>query len=178
VLALLCAGMYGVRMTRIALYSGSFDPPTNGHVDVLAKSLQLADKVVIAIGVHVVKKALFSFDERLEMLDEISASLGDDVRSKVTVVAFDDLVVDAARRHGASMIVRGLRNASDFDYEMQMAGMNGEMAGDIPTVFVPASPGVGHITATLVRQITAMKGDITGFVPPSVAKRLAGKYPA
>lgn len=159
-------------MARTLLYSGSFDPVTLGHVDVLARSLDLADRVVVAIGVHPAKKPLFSFEERVEMIAESVVSLGVDP-TRVEVVAFSDLVVDAARRVGASAIVRGLRDGTDLDYEMQMAGMNGAMAPTIRTLFFPASPGVRHITATLVRQIATMGGDVSAFVPPGVAARLA-----
>jgi pantetheine-phosphate adenylyltransferase len=162
-------------MTRTVLYSGSFDPVTNGHVDVLAQSLDLADRVVVAIGVHPAKKPLFDFDERVEMIREVVADLGVD-QGRVDVVAFSDLVVEAARRAGAAAIVRGLRDGTDLDYEMQMAGMNGAMAPAVRTLFFPASPGVRHITATLVRQIAAMGGDVSSFVPEKVTARLKARY--
>ena len=164
-------------MSRTLLYSGSFDPVTLGHVDVLSQALDLADRVVVAIGVHPAKKPLFSFEERVEMIAETVVSLEVDP-TRVEVIAFSDLVVDAARRVGAVGIVRGLRNGSDLDYEMPMAGMNGVMAPSIRTLFLPASPSVGHITATLVRQIAAMGGDITPFVPAGVAARLAKRFTA
>lgn len=159
-------------MTRTLLYSGSFDPVTNGHVDVLAQSLDLADRLVVGIGVHPGKTPMFDFDERVAMIREVVAGLGVD-QARVDVVAFSDLVVDAARRAGAVAIVRGLRDGTDLDYEMQMAGMNGAMAPEVRTVFLPASPGVRHITATLVRQIAKMGGDVTSFVPATVVTRLA-----
>ncbi|MER2604576.1 MAG: pantetheine-phosphate adenylyltransferase [Siculibacillus sp.] len=161
-------------MPRTFIYSGSFDPVTNGHVDVLAQALDLADRVVVAIGVHPAKKPMFSFDERVAMIRECLAALGVD-QARVDVVAFSDLVVTAAARAGACAIVRGLRDATDFDYEMQMAGMNGTMAPTVRTVFLPASPGVRHITATLVRQIAAMGGDVSAFVPEGVAARLRAR---
>lgn len=164
-------------MTRTVLYSGSFDPVTHGHVDVLAQALDLADRVVVAIGVHPAKKPLFSFEERVEMIAEAVAGLGVDP-ARVEVVAFSDLVVSAAARAGAGAIVRGLRDGTDLDYEMQMAGMNGAMAPTIRTLFLPASPAVRHITATLVRQIAAMGGDVAPFVPASVARRLAARFAA
>lgn len=162
-------------MTRTVLYSGSFDPVTNGHVDVLAQSLDIADRVVVAIGVHPAKKPLFDFDERVVMIREVVTDLGVD-QSRVEVVAFSDLVVEAARRAGAAAIVRGLRDGTDLDYEMQMAGMNGAMAPTVRTLFFPASPGVRHITATLVRQIAAMGGDVSSFVPEKVAARLKARF--
>ena len=162
-------------MTRTVLYSGSFDPVTNGHVDILAQALDLADRVVVAIGVHPAKKPLFDFDERVAMIREVVSGLGVE-QSRVEVVAFSDLVVSAARRSGAGAIVRGLRDGTDLDYEMQMAGMNGAMAPEVRTLFLPASPGVRHITATLVRQIAAMGGEVATFVPERVAARLKARF--
>jgi pantetheine-phosphate adenylyltransferase len=162
-------------MTRTALYPGSFDPVTNGHVDVLAQALDIADRVVVAIGIHPAKKPLFDFEERGEMIREAVASLGVAL-ARVQVISFDDLVIEAARRHGASMLIRGLRDGTDLDYEMQMAGMNLTMVPSIRTVFLPASPSSRHITATLVRQIAALGGNVAPFVPASVAPRLDAKY--
>jgi pantetheine-phosphate adenylyltransferase len=162
-------------MALIALYPGTFDPPTNGHVDVLLGALALADRVVVAIGVHPGKKPLFSLAERKAMIAGVVSELGGSASGRVSTTTFDGLVVDAAREAGATVIVRGLRDAGDFDYEMQMAGMNGAMAPDIRTVFLPASPSVRHITATLVRQIAGMKGDVVPFVPAAVAARLKKK---
>jgi pantetheine-phosphate adenylyltransferase len=163
-------------MSRIALYPGSFDPVTNGHVDILEGALALADAVVVAIGLNVSKKPLFSLAERKAMIADVAAGMGKAVASRVTTITFDGLVVEAARKAGATILVRGLRDAGDFDYEMQMAGMNGAMAPDIHTIFVPASPEARHITATLVRQIAAMGGDVSAFVPASVARRLKKKF--
>lgn len=158
---------------RTALFAGSFDPPTNGHLDVLRQALGIADRVVAAIGVHPGKAPAFSFDERVAMIGEAAAAaFGPAEAARVSVVAFDGLVVEAARAHGAGVIVRGVRDGTDLDYEMQMAGMNGVMAPDVQTVFLPAAPPVRHITATLVRQIAAMGGDVSPFVPPAVLSRI------
>lgn len=158
---------------RTALFAGSFDPPTSGHLDVLRQALSLADKVVVAIGVHPGKTPAFSFEERVEMIGEAAAAaFGAAEASRVSVVAFEGLVVTAARAEGATVIVRGLRDGTDLDYEMQMAGMNAAMAPDVQTVFVPAAPAVRHITATLVRQIAAMGGDVSPFVPTAVLARV------
>ena len=119
------------------------------------------------------KRQFFTFDERVEFIRSALANVKEAANCKITVNAFDKLVIDAARNAGASVLVRGLRDGTDFDYEMQMAGMNGEMAPDIKTVFFPASPEVRHITATLVRQIAQMGGDVSKFVPPDVEKALA-----
>jgi pantetheine-phosphate adenylyltransferase len=163
-------------MTRTALYPGTFDPITNGHIDILAGALALADRVVVAIGVHPAKSPLFSLKEREAMIADAAAELGGDAAARVSTVGFTGLVVDAARGAGAGVIVRGLRDGADFDYEMQMAGMNGAMAPEVKTVFLPASPASRHITATLVRQIAGMGGDVSAFVPPSVARRLKAKF--
>lgn len=167
-------GAISKRMQRTALYPGSFDPVTNGHVDVLAQALDLADRVVVAIGIHPAKAPLFDFEERGAMIREAVERLGA-TQERVAVVAFRGLVVDAAREHGASILIRGLRDGTDLDYEMQMAGMNGAMAPRLRTVFLPASPAVRHITATLVRQIAQMGGDVAPFVPDTVAARLAAR---
>ena len=158
--------------SRIALFAGSFDPITNGHVDVVAKAVRLADRLVVAIGIHPGKTPLFSVDERLAMIDEVCAPLARAAGCELSAVTFADLVVTAARRAGATMLLRGVRDATDFDYEMQMAGMNGAMAPEIQTVFLPAAPPVRPITATLVRQIAGMGGDVSSFVPALVAARL------
>ena len=163
-------------MPRIALYAGSFDPVTNGHLDIVRQAVRLADRLVLAIGVHPGKAPLFAFADRLAMLTETCGPIAKAAGVELTCVTFDDLVVSLANREGATMLVRGLRDATDFDYEMQMAGMNGAMAPDIQTVFLPASPAVRPITATLVRQIARMGGDITPFVPGPVAARLKAKF--
>jgi pantetheine-phosphate adenylyltransferase len=162
-------------MPRVALYAGSFDPVTNGHIDVVQQAVRLADRLVLAIGVHPGKAPLFSAEERLTMLRETCVPLGKDAGCEIACVTFDDLVISAAQRVGAGMLVRGLRDGTDLDYEMQMAGMNGAMAPQVQTVFLPASPAVRPITATLVRQIALMGGDVSTFVPASVAARLKAK---
>jgi pantetheine-phosphate adenylyltransferase len=161
---------------RTALFAGSFDPITNGHVDVVGKAVRLADRLVVAVGIHPGKAPLFSADERLAMIDEVCAPLARAAGCELSGTTFAELVVAAARRAGATMLVRGVRDATDFDYEMQMAGMNAAMAPEIQTVFLPAAPAVRPITATLVRQIASMGGDISGFVPPQVAARLKKKF--
>lgn len=161
---------------RIAFYAGSFDPLTNGHVDVLKGALTVADHVVVGIGVHPAKKPLFTFQERVDLIERAcKAELGT-AADRLVVVAFDGLVVTAAQEQGASIIIRGLRDGTDLDYEMQMAGMNETIAPDLQTVFIPASPSVRTITATLVRQIASMGGDITAFVPQVVAPALRQKF--
>ena len=162
-------------MRRIALYAGSFDPVTNGHLDVVRQAAALADRLVIAIGIHPSKAPLFSTEERLAMLEETCGPLVRAAGGELVCTTFGDLVVTAAVREGATLLIRGLRDGTDLDYEMQMAGMNGAMAPDVQTIFLPASPLVRPITATLVRQIALMGGDVSAFVPPAVATRLKAK---
>jgi pantetheine-phosphate adenylyltransferase len=150
-------------MTRVALYSGTFDPLTLGHLDVIRQGVALFDRVVVAIGVHPGKAPWLSFDERAETIRAVAQAEG--FGAQVDVVAFDGLVVTAAREQGAVAILRGLRDGTDFDYEMQMAGMNGTLAPGVRTVFLPASPGLRHISGTLVRQIAALGGDVSAFAP-------------
>ena len=163
-------------MSRIALYTGTFDPVTNGHLDVVRRAGYLADKVVVAVGIHSSKTPIFSVEERLAMLREVCAPVLAEAGAELEVTTFGDLAIAAARRHGATLIIRGLRDGTDLDYEMQMGAMNETMAPDVHTVFVPASPTVRPITATLVRQVAAMGGDVTAFVPPSVAQRIKAKF--
>jgi pantetheine-phosphate adenylyltransferase len=163
-------------MARTALYAGSFDPVTNGHLDVVRHAVRLADRLVLAIGVHPGKAPLFSAEERTALLEETCTPLAREAKCELTCVTFSGLVVDAARKAGAGLLIRGLRDATDFDYEMQMAGMNETMAPGVQTVFLPASPAVRPITATLVRQIAGMGGDVTAFVPAAVAAQLKKKF--
>jgi pantetheine-phosphate adenylyltransferase len=163
-------------MTRTALYTGSFDPVTNGHLDVVRHTCRFVDRLVIAIGIHPAKAPIFTAEERVEMLEAACGPIAQDEGTKLEVVTFDDLAVQAARRHGATIVIRGLRDGTDFDYEMQMAAMNQAMAPEVQTIFLPASPLVRPITATLVRQVAAMGGDISSFVPATVAERLGRRF--
>ena len=163
-------------MPRIALYSGSFDPVTNGHVDVVRQAVGLCDRLVIAIGLHPGKTPLFSTEERLAMVREVFEPIAKNAGCEFECTTFDDLTVTAAKRANATIIVRGLRDGTDLDYEMQMAGMNEAMAPQVRTVFLPATPSVRPITATLVRQIAGMGGDVSNFVPKAVTKRLKAKF--
>ena len=159
-------------MARTALYPGTFDPLTNGHVDMLRAAFRLADRLVVAIGVHPAKTPMLPVDDRLELIETVAGPMAQAAGGKVEVQTFDNLVVDFARETGATILIRGLRDGTDLDYEMQMAGTNGTLAPWLQTVFLPASPEARHITATLVRQIASMGGDITPFVPAAVAERL------
>lgn len=159
----------------IAFYPGSFDPMTNGHLDVLIQSLNVAEKVVVAIGIHPGKQPLFSFDERVELIQSAMRDAVPGSADRLSVVSFSNLVVDAARSHGATLLIRGLRDGTDLDYEMQMAGMNRQMAPDIQTVFLPAGTASRPITATLVRQIASLGGNVEAFVPRPVLLALKKK---
>jgi pantetheine-phosphate adenylyltransferase len=148
---------------RTALYAGTFDPLTFGHLDVMAQGGSLFDRIVVAIGVHHGKEPWLSFEERVAVIRDACVALG--ASCTFEVAGFEGLVVEAARQHGACAILRGLRDSVDFDYEMQMAGMNGTLAPDIRTVFLPASPGLRHVSGTFVRQIAALGGDVSAFAP-------------
>jgi pantetheine-phosphate adenylyltransferase len=163
-------------MSRIALYPGSFDPVTNGHVDVVRHAVKLCDRLIVAIGVHPGKKPLFSAQERLDMARQVFEPVANEAGCAFECTTYDNLTVTAAQKAGASIMVRGLRDGTDLDYEMQIAGMNETMAPGVHTVFIPASATVRPITATLVRQIAAMGGDVSAFVPPAVAASLKSKF--
>ena len=163
-------------MPRTALYAGSFDPVTHGHVDVVKHAAKLFDRLILAVGLHPGKAPLFTADERVVMLQESCGPLARAAGCQLQCVTIADLVVEAARRLGATTLVRGLRDGTDFDYEMQMAGMNAAMAPDIQTIFLPASAAVRPIAATLVRQIATMGGDVSAFVPANVVAQLAKKF--
>lgn len=154
----------------VAFYSGTFDPPTLGHADIIRRSARTFDRLVVGIGTNASKAPMFALDERKGMLMALAAEAG--VEGRTQVIEFAGLAVNAARETGASVIVRGLRDAADFAYEVQMAGMNAAMAPDVETVFLTASPGTAHITSTLVRQVIAMGGPYEAFLPQSVAARI------
>lgn len=162
-------------MSRAVFYAGSFDPVTYGHLDLIERAARLFDRVVVGIGVHHGKKPLFSGDERVAMLQDEAARITSRAPARIEIVTFENLVVDAARQNGASAILRGLRDTTDFNYEMQMVGMNGAVAPDIDTIFFPAASHHRHIAATFVRQIAQMGGDVSAFVPPAVEARLKTK---
>ena len=162
-------------MPRTAFYAGSFDPITNGHLDVVRQAVFLCDRLIVAIGINPGKKPLFSVEERLIMINEVFAPLAAKAGCVLEAITYDNLTVAEARKRGASVMIRGLRDGTDLDYEMQIAGMNEAMAPEVYTVFVPASVAVRPITATLVRQIASMGGDVSAFVPASVADSLKAK---
>ena len=160
----------------VGFYPGSFDPVTNGHLDVIERACKLVDTLIVAVGINPGKKMpLFAHEDRLLLLEQVLAPIGKRTDTEFKVVDCGGLMVTAAREHGAKLIIRGLRDTTDYNYEMQMVGMNAQMAPDLQTVFMPSSPPVRHISATLVRQIAEMGGDISSFVPQLVLKALKSK---
>jgi pantetheine-phosphate adenylyltransferase len=158
-------------MTRIAVYPGSFDPPTKGHEDLVRRSLTLADRLIVAVAINVVKQPLFSVEERLEML---RAAVGDD--SRVSFQAFDGLLAEFAKRVGATIIVRGLRAVSDFEYEFQMALMNRQLHPSLETVFLVPAVDLTYLSSSLVREVAKFGGDVTPLVHPKVAAALTQRF--
>ena len=159
---------------RIGLYPGTFDPVTNGHVDVIARAARLLDKLVIGVAINTGKGPLFPLEERVELVKAEIAAIGARNGTVIEVQPFEGLLIDFARKLGAIMIIRGLRAVSDFDYEFQMAGMNYRMAPDIETVFLMASERHQFIASRLVKEVAALGGDISSFVPPlTLARTLA-----
>jgi pantetheine-phosphate adenylyltransferase len=165
-------------MSRTGFYSGSFDPPTNGHLDVIERSVFLCDRIVVGIGAHATKAALFTPEERVAMVLEAAGPALAKAGVKLDTVVFSGLAVEAGKAAGANLIIRGLRDATDFDYEMQMAGMNAQMAPGLKTVFLPASAHARHISSTLVRPIAQMGGDVSLFAPANVVAALKKKFPS
>ena len=154
---------------RRAVCPGSFDPVTNGHVDVINRAAALYDELIVAVLVNPGKAGLFSVDERMALLRDAVAGL-----PNVRVDRFEGLLVDYCRAHDVPVIVKGLRAVSDFEYELQMAQMNRELAG-IETLFVPTAPQVGHLSSSLVKQIAQFGGDVSTLVPEAVHDRLLAK---
>ncbi len=158
-------------MTRTAIYPGSFDPLTKGHEDLIRRSLSLADRVVVAIAVNSSKQPLFPVAERLALLQ---AAMGDDPR--VSFESFDGLLAEFAKKVGASIVVRGLRAVSDFEYEFQMALMNRQLHPSLETVFLVPAVDLTYLSSSLVREVARYGGDVSALVHPAVAAALARRY--
>jgi pantetheine-phosphate adenylyltransferase len=152
-------------MIRTGFYPGSFDPVTYGHLDIIARAARLVDKLVIGVGLHGSKQALLPAETRVALLETVVTPIAEHTGVRINVITFDNLAVDAARKVHAGLIIRGLRDASDFDYEVQMGQMNGALAPDIETVFLAASPATRMIASSLVKQIAKMGGDTALFLP-------------
>ncbi|HRG98708.1 MAG TPA: pantetheine-phosphate adenylyltransferase [Polyangiaceae bacterium] len=158
-------------MSRLAVYAGSFDPVTNGHRDLIERASALFDRVIVAIGIHATRKPLFTADERLGLLREVSSDL-----PNVTVESFDGLLIEFCRQNGARIIVRGLRAATDFEYELQIAHANADLQPNIDTIFLPTRTNYGFVSASLVREIASHHGDVSRYAPPVVCAALAKKF--
>ena len=157
---------------RIGLYPGTFDPVTNGHLDVIDRAARLVDRLVVGVAINAGKGPLFPLEERVELVKSETDRIATRIGCEVLVVPFTGLLVDFARTHGAQMIVRGLRAVSDFDYEFQMAGMNHRLAPDVETVFLMASETNQFISSRLVKEVAMLGGDVTSFVPTLTLERI------
>lgn len=155
----------------VALYAGSFDPPTYGHLDLVDRATRLFPRVIVAVGTNPTRSPLFTVDERLELLRQICAPF-----SNVSVQSFDGLLVDYGKRVGARVVVRGLRVGSDFEYELQIAHANADLRPEIDTVFLPTRTNYGFISASLVREIARYGGDVSRYTPPVVCEALSRKF--
>ena len=153
-----------------ALYPGTFDPPTNGHVDLIQRGSKLFDHLTVAILVNPVKNPLFTVEERVEMLEEVTGALGN-----VSVATFDGLMVEFARKVGASAVLRGIRAISDYEHEFQMALMNRRLAPDVETVFLQPAGRYSFVSSRMVKEVFSFGGDISGLVPPNVVKKLRAR---
>ncbi len=156
---------------RLAVYAGSFDPVTNGHLDLIDRAAALFDRVIVAIGFHPTRKPLFSGAERMALLKQVSSHL-----PNVTVGSFDGLLIDFCKKQGARVIVRGLRAATDFEYELQIAHANADLEPSIDTIFLPTRTNYGFVSASLVREIASHKGDVSRYAPLVVREALTKKY--
>lgn len=154
----------------IALCPGSFDPVTDGHLDIIQRAARIFDSVIVAVAVNPAKASLFTMEERVEMLQEVCRGL-----HNVSVECLEGLLVDYARRRGATAIVKGLRAISDFELEFQQALMNSRLAPDVETVFLMTRPDHSFLSSTLIKQVASFGGDVTGMVPPTVRERLVAK---
>ncbi|MBK8816955.1 MAG: pantetheine-phosphate adenylyltransferase [Methylococcaceae bacterium] len=158
-------------MSIIAIYPGTFDPITNGHLDLIARAAKLFEKVIVAVAVNAGKAPLFSLQERVHLAGEAVSAY-----ENVKVIGFDNLLVDCARQHGASVILRGLRAVSDFEYEFQMAGMNRNLAPELETIFLTPPEKYTFISSSVIKAIAELNGDISSFVPDCVFQQLFQKF--
>jgi pantetheine-phosphate adenylyltransferase len=163
--------MTAVPVLGLAVYAGSFDPVTNGHVDLIERASKLFPSVTVALGVHPTRTPLFNIDERLSLLREVARPY-----ANVKVDSFDGLLIDYCRQVGARVIVRGLRAATDFEYELQIAHANADLMPDIDTIFLPTRTNYGFVSASLVRDIAIHGGDVARYAPPVVIDALAKKF--
>jgi pantetheine-phosphate adenylyltransferase len=158
-------------MIHLAIYPGSFDPPTFGHLDVVERASKIFPRVVVALGLHPRRESLFDMDERVQLLQEVTHSY-----DNVEVDRFDGLLVEYARRLGARVLVRGLRAQTDFEYELHIAHANADLAPEIDTLFLPTRTRHGFISASLVREIARHGGDVSRYAPEAVCRALEAKF--
>lgn len=156
---------------RIAIYPGSFDPPTNGHIDIIGRARQVFDRVIVAVLSNPRKEPMFSVAERIEMLVD---ALGED--AGIEVVAFDGLLVDVARKYDAHAIIRGLRAVSDFEYEFQMALMNRQLDDEVETLFMVPHAAYGYLSSSLIKEVAGLGGSVSDLVPAAVERRLLERF--
>lgn len=160
---------------RVGIYPGTFDPITNGHIDIFKRGLQLVDKLVVGVATNPSKNPMFSLEERVDMVDREARHLAEDAGVEFEVKQFDELLMNFAERVGASIIIRGLRAVADFEYEFQMTGMNYQINPDIETVFLMADPRYQTIASRLVKEVARYGGDISAFVPKTVGLEVIEK---
>ncbi len=160
---------------RTGFYPGSFDPVTFGHLDIIARAARVVDKLVLGVGNHAAKKCLLPAAERITLLQATTKPIAEHSGVKLDFVIFDGLAVDAAHKARANVIIRGLRDATDFDYEVQMGQMNAAMAPEVETIFLAASAATRMIASSLVKQIAAMGGDTSMFLPPESLAAISKK---
>lgn len=163
-------------MTRIGVYAGTFDPVTNGHLDIIHRALRVVDRLVVAVALDTGKQPIFSLEQRTELVRADIAALGASEASRIEVQSFSGLLVNFARAHQATLLIRGLRAVSDFEYEFQMACMNSKLAPEIETLFLTASEATHFVSSRFVKQIARLGGDVSGFVSPNVAEHLRGFF--
>lgn len=160
-----------MRKMNIAIYPGSFDPITNGHLDIITRGAKIYDKLIVAVLVNVDKKCLFTIDERVELIKRVTRNL-----DNVEVLSFDGLLVDFAKMHNSKVILKGLRTVSDFEYEFQMALMNSKLNSEIETVFMMTSSAYSYVSSSSVKQVAKFGGSIKGLVPDELISDVMEKY--